>query len=290
MKGKESYIQQCHYWKGVKKRSFYGQATVRGAGGVLGLFHPRSTLFHQFRATRPASGPFWGPIMAVMVIPDQWNGSMHCIAPDVPWLDPTLFHNAPPIQSQETLLSPQNGHFGSFWALFGASDTLWWPFLTYEWLHYIALGVPWLAPPFSTLMAAKWPFWTLLNHLLEEKPPNAQKLYTLFENWEICIYLSSRWIASAKQNLYYFSHKIPILPVTGRELGEKGQNPQYWKTHTNIRKFRSGHWPERLTTLKQRKNGLGFYEIPFLPGTGRKVPKNAWLLTAPFFLSFLMRK
>ena len=87
-----------------------------------------------------------------------------------------------------------------------------------------------------------------------------------------------------------FSHKIPILPVTRRKLGEKGQNPQYWKTHTNIRKFRSGLWPERLTTLKQRKNGLGFYEIPFLPGTGRKGPKNAWLLPAQFFLSFLMRK
>ena len=181
------------------------------------------------------------------------------------------------------------------------SDCHSWPV---KWLHYIALSVPLLAPPLfvvphcstssvplDPLMAPRWPFWTLLNHSLEEKPQNPKKV--VHPTWNIgkFIYICRLNILQEAQNIVFriFPHEIPFLSVTGWKLGEKPQNAQNWKPHPNIWEFRSWLTPEWLTTFKQ-KNWPVFLWNLFSPSDWKKRPQNCYTALGPIFSLFSHEK
>ena len=125
------------------------------------------------------------------------------------------------------------------------SDCHSWPV---KWLHYIALSVPLLAPPLfvvphcstssvplDPLMAPRWPFWTLLNHSLEEKPQNPKNV--VHPTWNIgkFIYICRLNILQA-QNIVFriFS---PWNPFT-QWLGENWEkSPEMLKIENPIQIF-----------------------------------------------------
>ena len=152
------------------------------------LFHPCSTLFHQFGATRSAYGPK-RPFLAVldalgalwrthMALPDQRNGfnASPGMCPDLFHPCSTLFHQFGATRSAYGRKRPFLAVLDPVWGPSGAPI---WPSLTRETvsMHHQGYALPCstlvplcstsLEPP-DSLMAQKgrfWPFWTLFGHI-----------------------------------------------------------------------------------------------------------------------------
>ena len=89
-------------------------------------------------------------------------------------------------------------------------------------------------------------------------------------------------------SLYILINQVPILPVP---VPDWEKSPKILRIENPTQIFGNIVHDSHQNDLPQQNkiHGLGFYEIPFLPVTGRKGPKNAKLLSAQIFHSFLMR-
>ena len=120
-------------WSPLKAKSEWQKGPNPLAHMSPYLFHPCSTLFHPFGASRAAYGqkstflaifrPFSAPPEPIdgNFWTEKWSQST---GPYVPSLVPTLFHFVPPIWGVQNPLMAYVPKCGHFWAVFGHKSAL----------------------------------------------------------------------------------------------------------------------------------------------------------------------
>ena len=120
-------------WSPLKAKSEWQKGPNPPAHMSPYLFHPCSTLFHPFGASRAAYGqkstflaifrPFSAPPEPIdgNFWTEKWSQST---GPYVPSLVPTLFHFVPPIWGVQNPLMAYVPKYGHFWAVFGHKSAL----------------------------------------------------------------------------------------------------------------------------------------------------------------------